>query len=482
MEKKERFLSLSTKILTSILLILMTTFTLVVFLVYNRQRENLIENTDQNINMNSDMLMITLENMMLDGRAGIMVQTLQELQDFSQYEVIAIYRTNGMPAFSDSETIDFVNTFQDSMEFEITERLTDTRTETEFNYDLSNIQKSLTSFSLVQNDLMDTHSVEHYFPIFNQASCMVCHNDDHSIRGVAHIRMNIDSVYNEIEKNRNFLFLFFGSLMIFLFLVLILMLRSMVVKPVVKIQDTVVDVGEGDFSSRVNLHRSDEIGILATKVDEMIVRVEERVKLGRFVSQSTQRMISKGGKLDFGAEKKNLTLLFSDVRSFTSYSEAHTPETVIQNLNAILQVQTEAIQKWGGDIDKFVGDEIMALFEDPYAAIAAAMDMIRGVVQTADELQNHLRVGIGINTGEVVAGNIGHAKRLEYAVIGDTVNLAARLCSKAPASNVLISATTYEAVKDYVECELVSGQQIKGKSQAVDYYIVHQIFPKKDSE
>jgi len=171
-----------------------------------------------------------------------------------------------------------------------------------------------------------------------------------------------------------------------------------------------------------------------------------------------------------------MTVLFSDIRSFTHYSETHDPDTVINSLNHILEVQADIVDKYKGDVDKFIGDAVMALFTDEYTAIRCAYDMLKVVQKIDKEYNTGLSIGIGINSGDVVFGNIGGKSRKEYAVIGDVVNVASRLSGKAKANMILISETVNKKVKEKIKFKLISNQKIKGKSKSLNFYIVQAVY------
>jgi adenylate cyclase len=180
-------------------------------------------------------------------------------------------------------------------------------------------------------------------------------------------------------------------------------------------------------------------------------------------------------ELTFGGERKQLTMLFVDIRGFTSMSETLPVEDVLAVATEYLTDLTRVIFKWDGTLDKYVGDEIVAAWnavhpQENHAllAIRCAYDMIT----RAPELQAHLlarnlppiRYGIGINTGQAVWGSMGSAMRRQFTALGDTVNTAARFCGVAGPFELLIGEETYQATKDYIAVELVPGIQLKGKS------------------
>ena len=176
-----------------------------------------------------------------------------------------------------------------------------------------------------------------------------------------------------------------------------------------------------------------------------------------------------------GGQRRDITLLFVDIRGFTSMSESMAPADVTELVTTYLDQLSGLIFKWDGTVDKYVGDEIMAFWNAPrlqgnhaLLAIRCAYDLINH----APELQQRLlakglppiRWGIGINSGPAVVGNMGSRSRIQYTALGDTVNTAARFCAHAPAFQVLIGEETYEMCKDYIAVDLVPGVQLKGKS------------------
>ncbi|MBR3683517.1 MAG: adenylate/guanylate cyclase domain-containing protein [Lachnospiraceae bacterium] len=180
-------------------------------------------------------------------------------------------------------------------------------------------------------------------------------------------------------------------------------------------------------------------------------------------------------KLRLGGEKRDIAVLFVDIRGFTPLSERLAPEEVVKVLNEYLNLTTSCILRNEGMLDKFIGDATMAVFNAPidledytYKAVKTALDMQAG----AKKLRQDVSFGIGVNCGEAVVGNIGCEFRMDYTAIGDTVNTAARLESRAPKGEILISEQVYERVKDRVEAEYVGEMELKGKSNIVKTYRV----------
>lgn len=205
---------------------------------------------------------------------------------------------------------------------------------------------------------------------------------------------------------------------------------------------------------------------------------------GRYVTKSVvDEILSNQDEIKLGGERKDVTLLFIDIRGFTPLSEKMEPEDVINVLNEYLDLCTRAIFKYGGTLDKFMGDGVMAIFGAPVPqedhakrAVLAGLELKK----QADELNRSIeakygrsvRFGMGINSGPAVIGNIGSKERLEYTAIGDTVNLAARLEANAQPEQILISEGTFEHVKDEFEITELSPIKVKGKEKLVHIYQV----------
>ena len=186
---------------------------------------------------------------------------------------------------------------------------------------------------------------------------------------------------------------------------------------------------------------------------------------------------TRGGVDDIlrGGERRDITLMFIDIRGFTSMSESMAASDVTEVVQMYLDHLSGIIFTWDGTVDKYVGDEIMAFWNAPREQGNHALLAVRcayDCINRAGELQQRLlakglppiRWGIGVNTGPAVVGNMGSRSRLQYTALGDTVNTAARFCAHAPAFQLLIGEMTYQMCKDYIAVDLVPGVQLKGKS------------------
>jgi adenylate cyclase len=184
-----------------------------------------------------------------------------------------------------------------------------------------------------------------------------------------------------------------------------------------------------------------------------------------------------------GGERRPITVLFSDIRGFTSIAEALGPDAIARLLSEYFTEMVDLVFEHGGTLDKFIGDAIMALWgapiahaDDPDRALHAAIAMQRAVVELNTRWRAagrpEIGVGIGINHGEVFAGNIGSHRRLEYTVIGDPVNVAARLCSEAGPGEILVSEGLLKVVRGHFDYTFLPEMALKGKAQVVQVYRV----------
>jgi adenylate cyclase len=209
-----------------------------------------------------------------------------------------------------------------------------------------------------------------------------------------------------------------------------------------------------------------------------------RQTFSKFVSKSVvDELLKDPDKLKLGGEKKILTVLFSDIRGFTTISERLTPEALVEHLNEYLQAMTDIVFKYLGTLDKYVGDEIMAFWgapipQDDHAVLAARaavemMHVLDGLNKKwATEGKPELHIGIGLNTGDMVVGNMGSSSRMDYTLMGDNVNLGARLegTNKIYNTGIIISEATYEYVKEHIIARELDLIRVKGKELPVKIY------------
>ena len=223
-------------------------------------------------------------------------------------------------------------------------------------------------------------------------------------------------------------------------------------------------------------------------VQKIFVEQKEKGRYRKTFQQYVARsvvdtMLSSGELPKFGGERKVLTVLFSDIRSFTTYSEKYKPEVVVQRLTQYLSSMVDVVFQQGGTLDKFVGDELMALFGAPYyykdhaeRACNTALEMIAKLrhmqKKWSQNQMEYFQIGIGINTGKVIVGNLGSIQLFDYTVIGDEVNLGARLegANKQYETTIIISESTYNDVKNKAIVRELDNVRVKGKKKPVRIY------------
>tara|TARA_Y100001980_G_C14552238_1_gene336282 strand:+ start:67 stop:1671 length:1605 start_codon:yes stop_codon:yes gene_type:complete len=246
-------------------------------------------------------------------------------------------------------------------------------------------------------------------------------------------------------------------------------------------KDTVVNIS---VSPRVDPDGKMQGQVIAFEDITDVNKVKNTFK--RYVSkQVVDEILDNDSKLNLGGEKRKVTVLFADIRGFTSMSEKMEPEVVVSTLNEYFSEMIDIVFKNNGTLDKIIGDELMVV----YGAPISAKDDTTRAVQTASDMQEKLKelneerkkrkepliaVGIGINRGEVVSGNIGSREMMDYTVIGDTVNLAARLCSAAKPGQILVSNSVFKKTRKMINYKKIEQLSLKGKRKKIDIFIVEQ--------
>ena len=430
-----------------------------------------IENsTENNLNQQTEILYTAIENFMIPGNAPIAVNFFDDIQGRNPDYMIALYRRNGVEAFSDNSTIAEVNEFLDSRVFiprADEEEEPDVVIDEQFTKAVSPPPSS--TFRRIESE--GRIFIQSYEPLLNLPKCTNCHGSTHTIRGVIDIQSDITI---SAKQQRNSIIIA-GSLFLGVVIVLAILLTQFmtntIIRPVKTISEVCMGVTGGDFDRRVDIPNNDEIGSLGTTVNTMVEGLHERFMLSKYVSNSTLESL----RADKRGEIRPMTMFFSDIRGFTAYSESRDAEEVVHYLNEMLSMQTMMITKYGGDIDKYVGDEVVALFaqyEPELAACRAALDICNELQNNSKAMYGGLRVGIGIHSGEVILGMVGSDERADYTVIGDNVNTASRLCDVAKPLQVLITDATYRRIQEKAEVEGPYKLKARGKERFLKVYIL----------
>ncbi len=259
-------------------------------------------------------------------------------------------------------------------------------------------------------------------------------------------------------------------------------------RPISQLVRATQEIAKGNYQYRVPIKRNDELGNLGTAFNRMGQELWKNAmaqrSFGKYVGSEVLDMILANPETTWLKGTSNeASIIFGDVRGFTAFAEARAPEQVVEALNAYLEIATGVIIKFGGYIDKFIGDAVLGVFGLP----VSRQDHVERAVRAAMYLQEELRkqatggnellaaVGISIHTGTVVAGNVGSQSRMEYTVIGDTVNLASRLNALAGPGEVIVSQQVKEQLGHLVETQSLGRLPIKGKSEPVEAFKVIRI-------
>jgi len=257
-------------------------------------------------------------------------------------------------------------------------------------------------------------------------------------------------------------------------------------RPILKLVMATREISMGNYGHKVDLARKDELGNLATAFnkmsDELWVKSLMQDSFGKYVGPEVLEMIMNNPENTWlKGSRSEASIIFTDIRDFTPYTEKKEPEELVEELNECFEIQTGAILEHGGYIDKFIGDAVLGVFGVPVfhkdhieRAVRAALDIQMALKEAQNNSKNRLlgSIGIGINSGVVVSGNIGSQVKLEYTVVGDSVNVASRLSNLAGPGEIIISGVVYEQIQNMVAVESLPPQELKGKSEPVKIYKV----------
>jgi class 3 adenylate cyclase len=291
----------------------------------------------------------------------------------------------------------------------------------------------------------------------------------------------------------------FGKVLMVTFIaagVAFMLLSRDVIGPIRQLTRAAEAVKDGKLDVRARVLNDDEVGDLAKTfngmMDEIVERQHERDVFGRAVSPEVREKLLDG-QIELGGENRRVSVLFSDIRSFTTICEGMTPQQVVEMLNEFLTEMTSVVAAYGGHVNNFLGDAIIVVFGAPgdhedcaWGAVQAAFAMRRRL-ESLNERQRargdlEIVSGIGIGTGNVVAGQMGSLERFIYTVVGDVVNVAARLetmTKKFEGNPILVNSETAKAIegREGVEVTAIGKQALKGKAQEIDVYRVDWALP-----
>jgi len=346
---------------------------------------------------------------------------------------------------------------------------------------------SLSAFqNMIASELDNSQSI---FPDENNDKCFYAYHK--IIGGMLVITTESEKTVFESIDRTTYRIILFSLAILFLAIFIIRIFSKTITHPIGELVDASHQIEDGQYDLTIKPATRDEIGALTKSFVHMSKGLAERERLRTTFSKFTNKTIAERamkGELVLGGETRNATVFFSDIRSFTAMSEKLQPQQVVDMLNEYMTSMVACVNKTGGVVDKYIGDSIMAVWGAPESAGTSADDAWNSVqaallMRTALAMLNKkrtslgqpaIRIGCGINTGAVVAGQIGSSERMEYTVIGDTVNFASRTESlnKPFATDILVTENTYLLVKDKIIAQEMPAVTVKGKEKPVKMYAV----------
>jgi len=268
-------------------------------------------------------------------------------------------------------------------------------------------------------------------------------------------------------------------------------LASGLLRPVFRLFRGTREIAMGNLDYRIPEIRKDEIGDLVTSFNKMATELKKKEVMkgvfNRYVSQHVADEIFRDPeRIRLGGDRREVTVFFADIRGFTAISRKMEPEEIVELLNRYFTVITDVVFRFEGTIDKFIGDAVMSVFGSPIISpghleqgIKASMAVKLAVEKLNRERMAYgaaaLHMGIGLDSGEVIVGNMGSSVRMEYTAVGDTVNTASRLTDLARGGDILVNEYVYRMVADNVVAEEIKGVSIKGFDKQVTLYNIREL-------
>lgn len=281
-----------------------------------------------------------------------------------------------------------------------------------------------------------------------------------------------------------------SGIVISIALFMVFLFSMTLTSPIEKLAELIKVVAKGNFDvkARLIVKTKDEVGDLAIAFDNMTDGLKERDKVKNLFSKFHGSSVAEDlikNDIAVGGTTKNVTVFFSDIRGFTKFSEGKTPEEVVTMLNEYFAIMVKIINANGGVVDKFIGDAIMAVWGAPHSsardthnAVKACLEMRQALEKLNNTRRNRgqtdIMIGMGLHTGDAISGTIGSEERMEYTVIGDTVNMTSRIESstKAFGSDLLVSDIVANKVDSEFWLEYAGSAEVKGKSEPLKFFKV----------
>ena len=304
--------------------------------------------------------------------------------------------------------------------------------------------------------------------------------------GQVHVGISLDFI-DELIRDERFSVILVTLSVILLGLGVAVVYGFRFARPISHIVKATDEIARGNYQYRVPLKRNDELGNLAIAFNRMGQELWKNAmtqkSFGKYVGTEVLDMILANPETDWLKGTRNeATIIFCDIRGFTSFATGKSPEQVVEALNEYLEIATTVIIKFGGYIDKFIGDAVMGVFGVPVFRQDHVERAVRAALSMQEELQKQslngnpllASVGISIHTGVVVAGNVGSQSKMEYTVIGDSVNVASRLNALAGSGDVVFSQQVQAKIGHLMATESLGPHRLKGKSEPMEAFKVLQ--------
>lgn len=303
---------------------------------------------------------------------------------------------------------------------------------------------------------------------------------DEDIRiGTVEFKISKAEVLKPIARAQRLIILV-TAIVVILSIIGIYFLSQKMVLQIHELSEGAKQVARGNLNIRIPIKTNDELGQLCREFNYMVLGLREKMQMQKFVSKATVRMIQEhgnGAELPRRSEKRIISVLFSDIRNFSLISEKHPPEKVVEIINIYLHLQAIIIEQNKGIVDKFIGDQVMGVFEGEAhekQALSAAVAMQQAIQELNKKRRREkkviVEVGVGLNNGDAVIGNMGSQDRMDYTVVGSMVNVGNHLCAKAKPRQIIATKNFVKNTQDLFPVLELEPIQVKGRTRPLDVF------------
>jgi adenylate cyclase len=316
--------------------------------------------------------------------------------------------------------------------------------------------------------------------------------------GAVHVGISREGVEQAVARTRMTIGLISAVAVLF-GLVGSFVLAGFITRPIDRLMAGVREIQKGNgYAMQLPITTHDEVGHLTRAFNDMVKSLSEKELIkeafSRYVSRQVAGLILNDPDKYISTlkgQRKTITVLFADIRGFTRIAEALGPEQVVAMLNVYLTYMTDVVFRYEGTLDKFLGDGLMAIFGAPVEQPNSTLNAVRAALDMRERLhkfnlareiggEEPVLVGIGINYGDAIVGNIGSRERMDYSVIGDAVNVAQRIQTFTEGGQIILAAPAYRRVEAYVEAKPLGQRELRGKREKIELFEVLSL--KEDAE